>query len=140
MTTKPKFPPEYTKKGKFKLHSGEETDTFYDVNALMTDSKYAQQVINAVPQASHYVGIATGGALIAFGASLQRGKQFSMIKDGELKGNMPERDYILIDDVTTRETSLREALKIIGKAQKSIFVAMDRRKNKQLELEAMFQE
>jgi len=32
-----KFPNKYIKKGKFKLHSGEITDTFYDVNEFLTD-------------------------------------------------------------------------------------------------------
>jgi len=31
------FPKEYIKKGKFTLHSGEVSDTFYDVNALITN-------------------------------------------------------------------------------------------------------
>ena len=134
-----KFPEEYIKRGKFKLHSGEETDIFYDINALLTNPKYLFGVIKRVPIANHYIGISTGGAMIAMGVSLRRLKPYSVIKDGELKGSAPKGDWILIDDVSTTESSLRDALKIVGSQPKGIFVVVDRRKDKILKLETMFE-
>ena len=134
-----KFPEEYIKRGKFKLHSGEETDVFYDINALLTNPKYLFGVIKRVPVANHYIGISSGGAMIAMGVSLRRLKPYSIIKDGELKGSSPKDDWILIDDVSTTENSLRDALKIVDSQPREIFVVVDRRKDKRLKLEAMFE-
>jgi len=135
------FPEEYIKKGKFKLHSGAFSDVFYDVNSLITDKKYFSEIINNIPLANHYVGIATGGAIIAMAASIKNSALFSMIKDAELKGKMPEDNWILIDDVATTEASLRETLKLTNSQPKEIFVAVDRRKtqDKKLKLKAMFE-
>jgi len=134
-----KFPEKYIKKGKVKLHSGEETDTFYDVNKFLTDEdnlwRLVVQFINKDKKYYNtYVGIATGGAIIA-----SQFLPFAMIKDGELKGKV-EGDYCLIDDVVTTENSLNEAINVIGKNPKSIFVVMDRRKEKILDIKSMYEE
>jgi len=132
-----KFPEKYIKKGKFKLHSGEIADTFYDVNKFLTDEdnlwRLVVQFINKNKKYYNaYVGIATGGAIIA-----SQFLPFAMIKDGELKGKV-EGDYCLIDDVVTTENSLRKAIDIIGKNPKDIFVVVDRRKEKTLDIISMY--
>lgn len=133
-----RFPEKYVKRGRFKLHSGGKTDRFYDVNSLLTDRKYFNRIIDAVPRADYYVGIATGGAIIASGVALERSQNYAMVKDGELKGDKPRGDWVLIDDVATTENSLREALRIVCSIPRKIFVVVDRRKKKELKLEAMF--
>ena len=133
-----KFPKQFIKKGKFKLHSGEITNIFYDVNSLLTDYSEWVRVREAIPRHFRtYVGVATGGAIIA--SQFNTYKNWAFVKDGELKGKI-EGDYCLIDDVVTTEASIREAIKIIGKNPKHIFVVMDRRKNKALEINSMYQE
>ena len=123
------FPEKFIKRGKFKLHSGGETEIFYDVNELLTDNEHFSNVISFIPEDKvTYVGIATGGAIIA-----SHFRPFTMIKDGELKGKL-EGEYYLIDDTCTTEGSLNEAIRIIGRNPKSIFVVVDRRKIKNLKL------
>jgi len=133
-----KFPKQYIKKGKFKLHSGKTTDTFYDVNEMLTDYEEWDKVKNAIAFKINnspllFVGIATGGAIIASKYS----NCWSMIKDGEYKGayyrdnnNEGMYDYCLIDDVVTTGKSIEEAIKIIGYKPKSIFAVVDRREDK----------
>ena len=128
------FPKEYIKKGHFILHSGEVTDTFYDVNAMLTDKldDIKWWAMQSVRFCDSVVGIATGGAIIA-----SQFDKFAMIKDGELKGTI-EGEYCLIDDVVTTENSLVDAIKIIGQEPKKIFTVVDRRKKKTLEIESMY--
>jgi len=134
------FPEKYIKKGKFKLHSGEISDTFYDVNLLLTDKRKLKEIKNFIRfylltqkyLMRTFVGIATGGAIIA-----SHFDNFAMIKDGELKGFVKE-PYCIIDDVVTTENSLKEAIQIIGHNPKYIFVVVDRRKNKTLNITSMF--
>jgi len=133
-----KFPNKYIKKGKFKLHSGEITDTFYDVNEFLTDEdnlwRLVVQFINKNKKYYNaYVGIATGGAIIA-----SQFLPFAIIKDGELKGKV-EGEYCLIDDVATTENSLNEAISVIGYEPKTIFVVVDRRKEKTLNITSMYE-
>jgi orotate phosphoribosyltransferase len=127
---KMKFPEKYILKGEFTLHSGEKTDIFYDVNALITDPLYFAKIYSWISRADHYVGIATGGAILAGMLSVGHFSFFSMIKDKELKGRMPKGNWTLIDDVATTESSLREALSLVDSEPKEIFVVMDRRKIK----------
>ncbi len=96
-----KFPEKYIKRGNFKLHSGQSSDIFYDVNEMLTDDFYMMQILDNIPLNNHYIGIATGGAIIARLISSERKSKFSMIKDGVLKGDSPSGDWILIDDMVT---------------------------------------
>lgn len=133
-----KFPEKYIKKGKIKLHSGEITDTFYDVNEFLTDGdnlwRLVVQFINKNRKYFRtYVGIATGGAIIA-----SQHIPFAMIKDGKLIGEI-KGNYGLIDDVVTTENSLKEAIKIIGFEPNDIFVVVDRRKEKTLDITSMYE-
>ena len=132
------FPKEYIKKGKFKLHSGQISNILYDVNAMLTDYKEWIKIREAIPKHfSNYVGIATGGAIIV--SQLNTYKNWLMIKDGELKGDFSyHKDYCLIDDVCTTEASIKEAIKIIGKKPKEIFVVMDRREKKTLDIISLY--
>lgn len=133
-----KFPKRYIKKGRFKLHSGQYSDTLYDVNELLTDYDEWVKIRDAIPKYyDTYVGIATAGAIISF--YFKTYKKIAFIKDGELKGNVIG-DYCLIDDVCTTENSIKEAIKIIGIKPSYIFVVMDRRKEKTLEIESLYQE
>lgn len=125
------FPKEFIKKGKFTLHSGEISDIFYDVNGLITNTKHRNNIIRKIPECESYVGIATCGAIIASHF------KFAMIKDGELKGKI-NGEYCLIDDVVTTETSINEAIKIIGRKPKIIFVVLDRRKIKKLDIKSIW--
>lgn len=79
-----------------------------------------------------YVGIATCGAIIA-----SHFTPFAIVKDKELKGKI-HGEYCLIDDVVTTETSITEAIKIIGKQPKCIFVVKDRRKIKTLKIQSIY--
>jgi len=136
-----KFPEKYIKKGKFKLHSGGTSNILYDVNTMLTNYNEWIKIREAIPKwYPNYVGIATGGAIIA--SQLNTSKYWLMIKDGELKGkfNNYREDYCLIDDVVTTESSIKEAIKIIGKKPKHIFVVMDRRKKKTLVIQSLYQE
>lgn len=126
------FPEKYIRRGKFKRHSGGTTDTFYDVNALLTDTKHRHNITRKIPECDSYVGIATGGAIIA-----SQCVNFAMIKDGELKGKV-EGDYCLIDDVVTTESSIIKAISIVGRPPKHIFVVVDRRGGKYMKIKAMF--
>ena len=122
-----RFPERYKIQGDFILYSGQNSDVFYDVNAMLTYDYYLRQILDKVPRGDHYVGIATGGAIIARVISLERESKFSMIKDGELKGDFPEGKWILIDDVVNTGASLEEAVKIVGKNPEEMFVVLDRR-------------
>ena len=135
------FPERYIRRGRFELHSGGVSDTFYDVNSLITDKNYFDTILDKVPKSRHYVGIATGGALIALAASREYEVEFSMVKDKELKGRVPKDDWVLIDDVVTTEGSLQDALKIISLRPKEIFVVLDRRIPiyRELNLTSLFQ-
>ena len=116
---------------------GQMSDVFYDVNELLTNDFYVRHVIHQIPESNHYVGIATAGAIIAGIVWFERMclSKLSMIKDGELKGEIPSEEYLLIDDVTTTEASLREAIGIIGQEPREIWVCVDRRlENKTFEV------
>lgn len=138
---KMKYPEKYIQRGRFVLHSGQKTDILYDVNALLTDDFYAKYVVSMIPDNGHYVGITTGGALIAAMVWESRPfSRFSMIKDGRLKGEIPSGEYLLIDDVTTTEASLREAIGTIEKKPSEIIVCMDRRlEDKTLKVNSIFE-
>lgn len=87
--SKMEFPKQYIERGNFRLHSGGITKVFYDVNALLCDPEYLNIIIENVPRAGHYVGVATGGAVIAGLVPRTYAAGFSMVNDGKLKGNMP---------------------------------------------------
>ena len=95
-----KFPEEYIEYGRFKLHSGQTSDTFYDINALLTNPLYFLYVLHNLPFSAHYVGIATGGALMAVAVHTENpASKLSIIKDGVLLGEKPMNPYALFDDV-----------------------------------------
>ena len=122
-----KFPTEYIKRGEFVLHSGQRSNTLYDVNDMLTNNLYMRQVLDNIPKSEHYVGIATAGAVIASAARVRDNSKFSMIKDGVLKGPKPKRSWTLIDDVVTTGKSLLEAISLVGSEPEHIFVVIDRR-------------
>lgn len=131
-----KFPNKYIKRGKVKLHSGETSNMLYDVNAMLTDSRGFKKIIQKIHvDYDTCVGIATGGAIIASHFNLWR--KWAMIKDRELKGEV-KGSYGLIDDVCTTEASIKEAIAIIGRQPKHIFVVVDRRKKKTLKIQSMY--
>ncbi len=131
------FPKKYIKHGEYVLHSGQKSDTFYDVNEMITDEEELQKILNALPwQVDTCVGIATGGAIIASHMT-RYGMNFVMVKDGELKGKI-QGSYCLLDDVVTTEASIKEALKLIGIKPQYIFVVLDRRRKKTLKIDSMF--
>jgi len=134
-----KFPEKYIIRGEFKLNSGGISDVFYDVNSLLTDDFYLNHILKKVPFSKHYIGIATGGAIIAGIASFERMSRFSMIKDKELKGEKPMVEWLLIDDVVTTDRSLLEAISLVGSNPQKIFVVVDRRpENKNPEVISIF--
>ena len=137
-----KYPIKYIQRGRFVLHSRQITDVLYDVNELLTDYFYVKHVIHQIPESVHYVGISAGGAEIAGMVWLERMflSKRSTIKDGELKGEVPSGEYLLIDDVTTTEASLREAIEVIGKIPSEIWVCVDRRlEDKTLKVNSIFE-
>ena len=133
------YPEKYIKRETMELHSGGTTDIFYEVNALITDDYYRDFILKNLPRAAHYVGIATGGAVIAAIACERYRVGFSMVKDREIKGKMPLGDWVLIDDVVTTGNSLLEALKLFNTKPKEIFAVVDRRKEKgKLNISSLF--
>ena len=88
------FPEEFIKRAReeehFTLHSGRKSRILYDINSMLMDDAWLRRIIDSVPTSHHYVGIVSGGAIIARVVSWARGANCSMIKDGELKGNGPE--------------------------------------------------
>ena len=138
--TKEKFPLEFRKYGEFTFHSGGKSNVFCDVNSMLMDDSYIRKILDSIFDSKHYIGIATGGAIISRLISLEKGAKCTMVKDGELKGDSPLEDYVLIDDVVTTGNSLEEAIRIIGRNPKSIFVVVDRRrKNENPEVYSLFE-
>ena len=122
------------------MHSGQTSNIFYDVNALLTDKTYLMEVLKNISFDEHYVGIATGGAIIAGIIHLRHGAKFSMVKDGELKGEFPKGYWTLIDDVVTTGNSLLEAISIVGSKPERIIVVVDRReKNENPKVNSIFE-
>ena len=134
-----KFPEEYIKHGDFLLHSGQRSNVLYDVNELLTDAPSRNYILDKIPESGHYVGIATGGAILAGIISSKREARFSMVKDGKLKGEVPEGEWLLIDDVVTTGKSLLEAISLVGSNPKQIVAAIDRRpENKSPQVDSIF--
>ena len=130
------FPKQFIRKGKFKLHSGQTSNIFYDVNSLLTNYSEWIKVREGIPKHFRtYVGVATGGAIIA--SQFNTYKNWAFVKDGELKGKI-EGNYCLIDDVVTTEESIKEAIKIIGVKPEHIFVVVDRRTTKKLKIQSLY--
>lgn len=95
------------KKGKFKLHSGEESTYIFDVLEIIHDQEFLKAFREFVKYETYLVGIEFGGSIMA----ALSGKPFGIIrKDGTVYGNIPD-NYTLIDDVVTTENSLRNAHK-----------------------------
>ncbi len=127
-----RFPEKYIQRGDFVLHSGGRTDRLYDINYLLTNNYWREAILGNLPSARHYVGIATGGAIIAALGAERYHRRFSIVKDGKLKGEMPRGDFVLIDDVVTTGGSLLEALALFKNKPKRVFVVADRRIEKEL--------
>ena len=129
-----RFPKKYMKQGDFTLHSGLHSKVFYDVNALLTDFDEFGKIMRAIPECDCYVGIATGGAIIA-----SHLWNWAMVKDGELKGEITG-EYCIVDDVVTTETSIRECIEAVGRPPQYIFVVVDRRRknDKKLKIHSMY--
>ena len=136
-----KFPEEYIEREEKILHSGQVSNIFYNVNRLFTNDLYFRTVLLRIPSSDHYIGIATGGALIAMACHAKYFySKFSMVRDGKLIGEMPTGQWILIDDVTTTGRSLLEAMATVGSQPHKIIVAVDRRpENKNPEVISLFQ-
>ncbi|MDP3992185.1 MAG: hypothetical protein U1B79_00990 [Candidatus Pacearchaeota archaeon] len=136
-----KFPEEYIKREGRVLHSRQSSDIFYDVEEAITDNDVYDFMMLNFPFYEHYVGIATGGALMAIVAHSQYpSSEFSYIKNGKLIGKKPVEEWVLIDDVATTGKSLLEAIALVGSEPKKIIVAIDRRiENKNPEVRAIFE-
>ncbi len=92
-----------------------------------------------MPKSGHYVGIATGGAVIAGIAARTYAAKWSIVKDGKLNSHTPLGDWVLIDDVVTTGNSLLEAMCLIETPPREIFVVVDRRKDKsKLNISSLF--
>lgn len=93
------------KKGKFKLHSGDESNYIFDVLEIIHDQEFLKAFREFIKYEDYLVGIEFGGSILA----AISGKPFGIIrKDGTVYGDVPD-NYTLIDDVVTTETSLRNA-------------------------------
>lgn len=136
-----KFPEEYIRHGNFVLHSGQRSPILYDVVKAMTNPFCFDYILNSIPFSGHYVGIATGGALMAIAAHVDAViPKFSLIRDGEFLGEKPKEDWILLDDVVTTGKSLLEAISLVGNNPEKIIVAVDRReRNENPEVKSIFE-
>lgn len=136
----------YTKKGLFKLSSGQLTDTFYDVQEMLAEN--LRRIRYQIPRGyDTYTGIATGGAILASHAVEINEKNMSypnfviINKEDELKGKVIGK-VLLIDDVVTTENSVRRALQLIPRGHETeIFCVVDRRKPelKSLKISSIYQ-
>lgn len=125
---KMKFPEKYIKHGDFTLHSGQRSNVKYEVEEVMTNHFYFNFILGNVPFSNHYVGITTGGLIMAVAVHTENpASKFSYVKDGKLVGDRPEGGWMLLDDVTTTGKSLDEAISIVGKKPTEILVVVDRR-------------
>ena len=110
---------------------------------MLTDDIELERILRAVPYfplSNHYVGIDTGGAIIARILSRERNRKFSMVKDQELKGEVPSGHWTLFDDVVTTGASLLEAISIVGSSPGEIVAVVDRReKNENPKVQSMFE-
>jgi len=136
----------YTKHGNFKLHSGQQSNTLYDVKAMICDNKLPyitdslDRSLRDFIQYGNFtiVGIESAGAIIATYASHIYDWELAIVtKDNELVGNVSE-DYCLVDDVVTTENTIRKAIELIGYDPKHIFCVVDRREIKSLNIDSMF--
>ncbi len=143
------FPEKYIQRAKpgepFTLHSGDKSDTLYDINSMLMDDAWLREILNYIPHSPHYLGIPTGGALIAREASRVNHTLCSIIKDGEIKGQIPKGAFLLVDDVVTTGKSLEDALNTlrwcdVDVTKGRIYVVVDRRPlhRRQLKIMSMF--
>ena len=122
-----KFPDEFIKYGEFKLHSGWRSNAFYDVQELLTDPKYGRFIASNIPPSPHYIGIATGGALMAEAAYEKNPTKISIILNGKLLGSKPRGEWLLVEDAIVTGSTLRGAPRIVESNPTGIIVAIDRR-------------
>jgi orotate phosphoribosyltransferase len=137
-----KFPEKYIKHGDFVLHSGKRSDIFYDVTKALTDNSVFDFVVLNIPLREHYIGIATGGALMAIAAHTEYSplSKLSIIKESKLLGEKPKGEWILFDDVVTTGNSLLEAIALCESNPSEIIVAVDRRRqNEKPKVRAIFE-
>jgi len=136
----------YIKHGIFKLHSGQTSNTLYDVKAMICDGKlpYIIGELNAsIPMEIKYgnftiVGIESAGAIIATYASYIHDWNLVIItKDNEIIGNVTG-EYCLVDDVVTTENTIRKVIVLIGKDPSHIFCVVDRREISSLKINSVF--
>jgi len=130
----------------FRLHGGEGSMIRYDVNSMLMDPVWREKIVESIPDGRyHYIGIPTGGAIIATLAAHENTGEVSMIKDRVLKGGVPGRRCLVLDDVCTTEGSLRAAYDIlrardVSDNRISYYVVVDRRPklDRVLEIGSMF--
>jgi len=123
----------YTHYGYFKLHSGQYSDTLYDVKEMIVDRKLPDIIHNIVSKYktdtfTTIVGIESAGAILATSLHFMciTTDLAIVTKDNKLIGKVTE-PYLLIDDTSTTENTIRKAIEIIGKEPEKIFVVVDRR-------------
>lgn len=137
-----KFPEKYIKHGNFVLHSGQHSNILYDVTEALTDNSVFDFIVLNIQLKEHYVGIATGGALMAIAAHTEYSplSKLSIIREGKLLGKKPKGEWILLDDVVTTGKSLLEAITLCESNPSEIIVAVDRRKqNEKPKIRAIFE-
>ncbi len=128
------------KRGKFKLHSGEESTYIFDVLEIIHDQEFLKAFREFVKYENYLVGIGFGGSILAVVSC----KPFGIIrKDGTVYGDIPD-NYTLIDDVVTTENSLRNAHATLTirhnfKSSNQFMCAVDRRpyNKRDLHIESM---
>jgi len=141
MISKIKYPEKYIHKGNFVFNSGQTSTFKYEVEEMLTDPFYLEYLLKNIHLSNHYIGIASGGALMAIVVHVRNpSSKLSIIKKQEgLFGEKPSGKWVLIDDVVTTGGSLRRAIELIGSVPEKIIVAVDRRevKEKIFELEVI---
>ena len=140
-----KFPQKYRIEGEFNLLSGRKSNLFYDIEQMLLDPFYLHYIADNIPFSRHYVGILTGGLMMAQAAHMKyRDSRLSYVKkDNAFVGQKPEGEWMLIDDVVTTGGSLIKAISLAESHPKRIFVAVDRRDEKEkisgIEIETLFE-
>ena len=164
----------FVKVGDFKLRSGRKSDLYIDVkSALLSENGFdilvaltrmVDLIKDAPGKSTHYIGYGYGGALLCSGfCAAQFGESRATIFRGEKKehglgndaiGPIPSSDdrLVILEDVVTTESSVKECLDCITKLDKrtsyviggcvDIVAVVDRRRrqDRSLEVFSLFDE
>lgn len=120
----------YWEYGDFVLHSGDTSHKLWNVRNLLKEEnrddlrEVVEYLRGSISENFLVVGIRTMGAVI--GEMVGNHLAFNP-KTKRLDGNIPnDKEYVILDDVITRGTSVKEVMNCIGKLPRFIFTLVIR--------------